>query len=92
MKEERIPTILFLVSILIMIGVVLLLWGHLEVLIELIGISFFAIFIALIVVGVAVVITNLILIPVYMTKKPAVVQEGSYSIEEAVEPGKDETD
>ena len=92
MKDERIPIILFLVSILIMIGVVILFWPYLITLLAYIGIAFFAIFIAILVVGLAVVITNIILMPVFALKNPSRVREGSYSIDEAKEPEKDDED
>jgi len=89
MKEERIPLILFLVSILIMVGVVALFWPYLVFLLEIIGIALFALFIAIIIVGVAVVIANIILIPVFAARNPSTVREADYSIDDAVDPGKD---
>ena len=92
MEEKNSHLSLFLISILIMIGVVILLWPYFLEILAYIGVFIFALFILIFIVGIAVLITHLILIPFFALNHPAEISGGNYSIDDAKEPGKDEKD
>ena len=92
MEEKNSHLALFLISILIMIGVVILLWPYFLNILAYIGVFIFAVFILIFIIGMAVLITQLILIPFFAVNHPSELSGGTYSIDDAKEPGKDEKD
>ena len=92
MEERNSHIALFLISLLIMIGVVVLLWPYFLDMLAYIGVFILAVFLLIFIVGMAVLITHLILIPFFAVKHPAEISGGNYSIDDAREPGKDEKD
>ncbi len=92
MKERQAPLILFLISIAIVAGIIILLWPYLIELAAYIGIFFFILLIVGMALAVAAVLAHLILIPFFAAGHPSDVKTGSYSIDDAKEPGKHEDD
>ncbi len=92
MEERNSHIVLFLISMLIMIGVVVLLWPYFFEMLAYIGVFILVVFLLIFIVGMAVLITHLILIPFFAVNHPAEITGGNYSIDDAKEPGKDEKD
>ncbi len=92
MEERNSHIVLFLISLLIMIGVVVLLWPYFFEMMAYIGVFILVVFLLIFIVGMAVLITHLILIPFFAVNHPAEISGGNYSIDDAKEPGKDEKD
>jgi cellulose synthase/poly-beta-1,6-N-acetylglucosamine synthase-like glycosyltransferase len=91
MGEERSTTILFLIfSILVVLALVILLWKYLIVIMLSLGIILFAVLVIAVILGAALLITHLILIPFFAVKHPSELTSGNYSIDDAKEPETDE--
>lgn len=87
MKEEHYTTILFLIfSLLVVLALAILFWKYLILIMLSLGIILFSIIVIAVILGAALLIAHLILIPFFAVKHPSDLSSGDYSIDNAKEP------